>query len=631
MRRFVILALYCAIIAMWPYYSKAENPITNIHNAIVQEKEWLNVSRPLKAEDLKGRIILLDFWTFCCINCMHVIPDLQYLEKKFDKKLTVIGVHSAKFANEREKENIRSAILRYGIEHPVVNDAAFRIWQGFGVHAWPTLLLISPDGRLEETFSGEGHRSELEEEIEDLITEYEKELNTSPLPIVLESAKVPSSVLRFPGKFEYAAKYDGSPAFFISDSGNNRILGIRPSGEIFLTVGGTAGFRDGDFKEAAFRSPQGLLYKDKVLYVADTNNHSLRRIDLEEKKVSTIAGTGEQGSDRRVSNENALETKLASPWDLAFYPSDRYIAVAMAGTHQLWLYDIKEKTVSVLAGNGREAIDDGRYPFNSLSQPSGLAAYNDKLYFVDSETSSLRVLENGEIRTLIGTGLFDFGFADGEQGKALMQHPLGLFADEKGIIIADSYNHSIRQYNSDSGALSTISGDGTREILNEPNDLLRIQDKLYVLDTNNHAIRVLTDNTFSTLDVMYPVSAPALLSAEELPNLLATKPEVTSTDTTVSIGLPKGWKINRDAPSRLSLFTAEGKHIESYDTPKLFALRIILPKLAPEQSYIIQGTLYYCEDKEGALCLIQSMHQEIMATKGGVKDLTLPLRIADTH
>ena len=107
---------------------------------------WLNTDRPLSIAGLRGKVVLLDFWTYGCVNCMHVIPDLRALEEKYSRQLVVIGVHSAKFENERDTENIRHIVLRYGLEHPVVNDADFRIWRAYTVRAWPTLVLIDADG-----------------------------------------------------------------------------------------------------------------------------------------------------------------------------------------------------------------------------------------------------------------------------------------------------------------------------------------------------------------------------------------------------------------------------------------------------------------------------------------------------
>jgi thiol-disulfide isomerase/thioredoxin len=347
--------------------------ITNIHKTLASQTGWLNTSRALTPEDLQGRIILLDFWTFCCINCMHVIPDLQYLENKFGDDLTVIGVHSAKFANERDTENIRSAILRYDIHHPVVNDFDFSIWKKFGVRAWPTFVLINPQGTIEQVYSGEGNRAEVEEDVERLRSTYAGKFVTAKLPIALEQKKNPArmELLQFPGKLAYTADFNGKPMLFVSIVGYDVIQWLNPDGHLEGEIGShVKGYKDGAANEAQFNSPQGVLYKDGILYIADTNNHALRAYDFKTNKVTTLAGTGKQGYDRTAHNADALTTPLASPWDLAFYPDDKHIAIAMAGTHQLWSYDIEKKTVSVLAGNGRESIDDGRYPFNSLSQPS---------------------------------------------------------------------------------------------------------------------------------------------------------------------------------------------------------------------------------------------------------------------
>ena len=98
-----------------------------------QNSFWFNTDKPLSLKQLKGRIVILDFWTYCCINCLHILPNLKYLEQKYKDSLTVIGVHSAKFDNEKETENIHQAILRYDIEHPVVVDNNFRLWQEYAV------------------------------------------------------------------------------------------------------------------------------------------------------------------------------------------------------------------------------------------------------------------------------------------------------------------------------------------------------------------------------------------------------------------------------------------------------------------------------------------------------------------
>ena len=471
---------------------------------------------------------------------MRVIPDLKYLEDKFGDKLTVIGIHSAKFKNEGDSENIRQAILRYGIHHPVVNDADFSVWNGFGVNSWPTFVLINPKGTVQSTYTGEGNRNAIARDIDTLREQYAEKINTAPLPIALEANKQPSSALSFPGKLAYAADFNGQPALMVSDSGHNRIMALGLDGTVLETVGsGKAGSRNGRLEEAEFNHPQGLAYDNGKLYVADTENHQIRMINFNLGTqnfsmgafVFTVAGTGQQGHERTAHNKPAQKTALASPWDVAFYPDKKHLAIAMAGTHQLWSYDIDGKTVSVMAGSGREAIDDGRYPSNSLSQPSGLSATANKLYFVDAETSSLRAFEKGQIKTLIGTGLFDFGYKEGKQGAARMQHPLGLYADATGVYVADSYNHSIRRYDLNTGTLSNFAGHGVRgkkdgplaeAEFNEPNDVLLVGNKLYVADTNNNAIRVIDviSKTVSTLSIPEPAhTASAPEFSKQLPNL----------------------------------------------------------------------------------------------------------------
>lgn len=601
--------------------------VTNLHKTLASQSGWLNTSRPLTAEDLKGRILLLDFWTFCCINCIHVIPDLKYLEEKFGSDLTVIGVHSAKFKNEKDTENIRSAILRYDLSHPVVNDFDFSIWQKFGVRAWPTFILINPQGTIEQVYSGEGNRAEAEADIEEMRNKYAGKFVTAPLPIALEKDKAPPSVLSFPGKLD-----SGGGKLFASDSSNHRVVAMSLEGEITEIIGsGKAGFKDGGFATAEFNTPQGVLYKDGLLYIADTGNHTLRVADFKTRTVATLAGTGKQGYERSVKNMPGLQTPLASPWDLAFYPDDKHIVIAMAGTHQLWSYDIEKKTVSVIAGNGRESIDDGKYPYNSLSQPSGLSATGGKLYFVDSETSSLRVYENGEVKTLIGSGLFDFGFKDGAKGAALMQHAIGVFADETGVYVADSYNHSIRCYDPKTGELTTFAGHGARgnkdgaaaqAEFNEPNDLLKIGDRFYVADTNNHATRVISGGKVSTLAVKEPAESAQF--SDNLPNLERLPPMDVATGASITIGLQKGWHINDEAPSSLILFDNHKNAVTGFSLEQIKAGKLSLKVLAGGQ-YRLQGTLYYCEEKEGAQCLIKSFDAPLNVKATGKKEIVLPL------
>lgn len=614
--------------------------VTNLHRTLASHTGWLNTSRALTAEDLQGRIILLDFWTFCCINCMHVIPDLQYLEKTFGDDLTVIGVHSAKFKNEQDSENIRSAILRYGIHHPVVNDFDFAIWEKFGVRAWPTFVLINPKGIIEQVYSGEGNREKIARDVAALIKKYDGKINKNALPLALEKDKQPESILSFPSKIKAYPTFPGPhTALLISDSGHHRIVVAALDGNSALITdqigSGTEGFKDGSFETAQFRRPQGILVSrdnNTLVYIADTENHALRVADFRARTVTTLAGTGKQGHAYQAKNAPALSTPLASPWDLALYPDDKHIVIAMAGTHQLWSYAIDKKTVSVIAGNGRESIDDGPYPNNSLSQPSGLSAYGDKLYFVDSETSSLRVYDGKEIKTLIGTGLFDFGYKEGKQGEARMQHPLGVDADKNNVYVADSYNHSIRRYNLETGVLSNFAGHGMRgnkdsalaeAEFNEPNDIEHIDGKDWVADTNNNAIRIIDNGKVSTLAVSETKNS-AVEYSDALPNAEKLPAQSVTAGGNITINLTKGWHINDEAPSYLALFDAGKKPVASFDLAAIKTRNVTLPALS-EGSYRLQGTLYYCEDKAGSQCLLKSIEGDVKVSKTGAPALSIKL------
>src|SRR5947207_2708936 len=293
---------------------------------------WLNTDKPLTLSALKGKVVLLDFWTYGCINCMHIIPDLKRLERKYPNELVVIGVHSAKFANEKETENIRRIVLRYEIEHPVVNDADFAIWNAYAVNAWPTRYLIDPGGYIIGRLSGEGGYEALDKAISDSIAEFRKrgELNEAPLKLVLERAKVGDLPLAFPGKVLADEKSD---RLFIADSDHNRIVVAKLDGTLVDVIGtGAHGMAGGPYTDASFSRPQGMALDGDQLYVADTENHLIRRIDLKARTVETVAGTGLQSREYGLSGP-ALKIALSSPWDLQIIGRNLYIA--MAGPHQI--------------------------------------------------------------------------------------------------------------------------------------------------------------------------------------------------------------------------------------------------------------------------------------------------------
>jgi len=441
---------------------------------------WLNVERPLTQKDMDGKILLLDFWTYGCVNCMQIVPDLEFLEHKYGDKLLVIGVHSAKYKGEQDNDRILSAAKRFGLNHPIANDYDYAIWKSFGVNAWPTLIVFGADGQEISRYSGEGHRSELDSDIGKHINSV---TNTSSNEDLVLDHKT-DTPLSFPARLE-----SFESGFVIADAGHNQIVITDSMGKILTRIGnGKKALKDGAYQDASFNNPRGLKAIGDKIYVADTDNHALRVIDTTTKTVTTLAGNGKRGYDRKIKNDKGTTVSLASPWDVEILPhsENKKLAIATAGLHQLHVYDIASGTISVLAGNGYEDIEDGTASNAKLAQPSGLATDGDTLYFVDAESSSLRMLKNGEVKTLIGTGLFDYGLTDGTYPKAMLQHAQGLDYSNGKIYLADTYNNAIRIYDTETGQLSTlIKG----KSLSEPGDVKIINGQLLITDTNHNSIK----------------------------------------------------------------------------------------------------------------------------------------------
>ena len=457
-----------------------------------QGLEWLNTAEPLSLEKLRGKIVLLDFWTYCCINCMHVLPDLKKLEQKYKNELVVVGVHCAKFPNEREGQNIREAIVRYEIEHPVVNDHTFTMWKTYGVSSWPTMALIDPEGKLVGTVAGEGNWDFLNEAIGALVKEFKAKgkIESRALPqIKIEKAKE-GSVLSYPGKIIAAGQ-----KLFIADSNHNRIVVTDTNGRILEIIGsGKMGLSDGGFEQATFNHPQGMCLMGDNLFIADTENHAIRKADLAAKTVATVAGTGKQAAPFAMPGD-PMTTHLNSPWDLAAF--ENRIFIAMAGSHQIWLYDLDENQIGPFAGTGQENRVDGNLQSSCFAQPSGLSFDGRCLYVADSETSSIRKIDlaTGEVATVVGIALFDFGDVDGFGDQVRLQHPIGIHAYGGKLFIADTYNHKIKFVDPLSRTCITVAGagkpgrsTGDEPKFYEPNGLWIVPPYLYIADTNNHRI-----------------------------------------------------------------------------------------------------------------------------------------------
>jgi thiol-disulfide isomerase/thioredoxin len=458
--------------------------------------DWINSAGPIKLADLRGRIVLLDFWTLCCINCIHTLPDLAKLEAKYPGILVVLGIHSPKFPNEEKTESIRKAVLRYQIKHPVANDADMKIWRRYRANSWPTLVLIDPEGNLVARGSGEGLYDAVEEFVEKLAKEYRAKKMLKEDPINFQLAKEKEQTpLYFPGKVLADAK---SNRLFIADSTHHRIVITDLDGnKVAIAGSGVEGLMDGAFYKAQFSDPQGMCLDGDLLYVADRKNHCLRALNLKDQTVKTVAGIGEQDRGGRDGGGPALKTGLNSPWDLLLH--DKKIYIAMAGHHQIWTYDPAKEIVRPFAGNGRENIKDGHLYESEFAQPSGLASDGKHLYVADSEVSAIRAVPYDirlMVETIVGQGLFEFGDVDGEGTKVRLQHALGVAYRDGKLYVADTYNSKLKVIDPVRKTCVTFLGqDPKANLFSEPGGLSFAGDKLYVADTNNHRIQVVDMKT----------------------------------------------------------------------------------------------------------------------------------------
>jgi len=447
---------------------------------------WLNTGgKDLSLADLRGRVVILDFWTFCCVNCLHVLDELRELEERHRDTVVIVGVHSPKFVHEADHRAVVDAVERYEVHHPVLDDPELATWKQYAVRAWPTLVVIDPEGYVVAQHAGEGHAHAIETLVGQLETEHAAKgtLRRGDGPYV-PPEPVPTE-LRFPGK---ALLLPGG-TFLVSDTTRHQLVELAADGESVLRrIGaGERGFADGPADRARFSEPQGLAaLPDGTVAVADTVNHALRRYDPATGETTTLAGTGRQWWQGSPAEGPAREVDLSSPWDLAWF-ADR-LWIAMAGVHQLWTYDLQGRTVAAAAGTTNEGLVDGPADQAWFSQPSGLAAAGDRLWIADSESSAVRWVErDGDgfaVRTAVGTGLFDFGHRDGAAEQALLQHPLGVTALPDGsVAVADTYNHALRRYDPATGEVSTLATD-----LREPSGAVLVDQDIVVVESARHRL-----------------------------------------------------------------------------------------------------------------------------------------------
>lgn len=444
-----------------------------------------------------------------------MLPQLRRLAEQFRHELVVIGVHAGKYPNERRTAHIAHAALRLDVDHPIVNDRMYRLWRAYGINAWPTLALIDPVGNYLGKKLGESTAARWAAILQPLIAEHEAQgtLDRRSMPIMPVDTVESPRPLRYPDKL----LADDQGRLFIADSGHHRIVVASVTGaevQVVKIIGsGERGSADGSIRSASFNHPRGLALLDDTLYVADTENHLLRAVDLSRDQVATVAGTGERGM-RTQAHGAGRQVALASPWDLATHRGK--LAIAMAGLHQLWLFDPTDGTIALLAGTGRELLDDGSLWEASLAQPSGITSDGSTLFFADCESQAIRCARLGRaasITTIVGTSLFDYGDKDGSGDEVVLQHPQAVVTHGGRLYVADSYNHKIKLIDPETRTCRTwlgerripghVDGSALSAAFYEPGGLSIANNTVYIADTNNHAIRAadLTTGEVRTLHI----------------------------------------------------------------------------------------------------------------------------------
>jgi len=622
----------------------------------LEGRNWLNTGgKQLGLEDLRGKIVLLDFWTFCCINCLHVLDELRPLEEKYSDVLVTVGVHSPKFEHEADPVALAAAVERYEIHHPVLDDPELATWQAYTARAWPTLVVIDPEGYIVAHLSGEGHAAGLESLVAELVAEHEAKgtLHRGDGPYV--PAEATSGDLRFPGKA--VALPEGT--FLVADTGHHRLVELEADlATVRRVIGeGTKGWRDGDSGTARFNEPQGLAVLpaavaetlDYDVLVADTVNHRLRGVNLATGAVTTVAGNGVQ---RLLDAENQaaeastdlgtdpLGTSLSSPWDVLWSTALGQAVVAMAGTHQIFAFDPATGALSILAGTGLEGLLDGDGDAAWFAQSSGLAQDAEgSIWVADSETSALRRLRfdtsaEGKpavtVDTAVGTGLFDFGYRDGASSEARLQHPLGVAVLPDGsVAIADTYNGAVRRYDPATQAVSTLSR-GLAEPSGVLVDSTADEPLLIVVEANRHQL------------VRLPIPKEAQSVDEGARQTQRPKTAIApgALGLTVRFAAPKGQKLDDrwGDPTQLKISSSPEELLVSGGGTAVGLVReLVLSDTVTEGVLHITARAAACDGEPGgeipdhAACHLyqQDWGIPVLMQAGGETELTLDLRGLD--
>lgn len=568
---------------------------------------WLNTAGPLRLSDLRGRFVLLDFWTFCCVNCLHVLDELRPVEAAWAEELVVVGVHSPKFVHEADPVALAAAVERYGVHHPVLDDPELVTWQAYTARAWPTLVLVDPEGYVVAQYAGEGHAHAISALLEELVPQHRERGTLQPGDSPYVPPVVEPTDLRFPAA---AVPLPGGGTL-VADAGHDQLVELDADGEVVRRLGG-------------FREPNGLclLPADVAVavgcdvVVADTVGHRVAGVSLETGEVRTLAGDGQQWMP------GDPPTRLSSPWDVAWW-GDR-VWIAMAGTHTLWTLDPLTGDLALAGGTTNEGLLDGPLAEAWFAQTSRLAPAGDRLWIADSETSAIRYVEGGAVHTVVGSGLFDFGFRDGPAAQALLQHPLGVTVLPDGsVAICDTYNGAVRRYDPASDEVGTLA-----EGLAEPSAAF--------LDPADASLLVVVESAAHRL-TRVPLGGAVRVDGFVHSTQRPVTPVAGSFDLVVTFTPPPGQKVDDrfGPPSQLVVeSTPPGLLRSGGGRDTALTRRIELDPHAGEGVLHVAARAASCDADggEGAAC---RMHQQdwgipVRIEAGAAAELVLPLGGTDS-
>lgn len=445
--------------------------------------DWLNTDRPPSLAGLRGKVVLLFFWCYSNTQSIRLLPALRQVAQDHDPGVVVLGIHCPKFAHERAGANVRKALNRNFVRFPVASDPEFETWRRYGIEAWPSVAVVSADGNLHQVLRGDDTGGKLDRIVGELIVEASNANILDASRVMPVRGGEAAGFLRFP-----TAVLEARGLLYVSDAANNRIVELSREGRVQRIFGsGNPGFWDGVAQNCGFNVPRGLAYAENFLYVADTANHAIRRINLFSGEVETVLGNGKPDFKMTNATRRMLDMGLPLPVGLAFQGPDLFVSVS--GIGQLWRLDLAQGTVGWFSGTGQHGVVDGDPVQAAFAQPLGLAAGRTFLYVADGDGSAVREVrsQTGHVRTRCGQNPFVFGFEDGLPATALVQYPMDVALRERGteLWIADSFNNQLRVLDLKTSELSTPR---IEYAFSEPAGISITGSSLWVANTNAHEI-----------------------------------------------------------------------------------------------------------------------------------------------